>query len=137
MGVQRRDVCPEHGPNVTLIRHAYVRMAWQRRGFGTRVLQHLLDGQESGRPVLIGTWATNHEAISFYQKHGFELVANAVRKNELLRIYWFAGGELGASNDGETEYRKKQMDASVVLASASWLAAEAAWSRDRDHPRIN
>ncbi len=48
MGVQ-------HVGDVTLIRHAYVRSAWQQRGIGGRLLTHLRALTQE--PVLIGTWA--------------------------------------------------------------------------------
>ena len=116
MGTQRRDVPPPH-PNVTLIRHAYTRTAWQRRGVGRLLLERLLGA--TSRPVLIGTWAANTIAIGFYERSGFELVADEKFKEELLRTYWFSAA-LGAANDGENEYRAKQIAASVVLADEKW-----------------
>lgn len=71
--------------DVTLIRHAYVRTASQRRGAGTRLLLHLLC--ETERPVLIGTWKAATWAIDFYRKHGFERVPDAEVPG-LLRHYW-------------------------------------------------
>ncbi|MEJ2225422.1 MAG: GNAT family N-acetyltransferase [Syntrophobacterales bacterium] len=43
---------------VTLIRHAYVDPAWQRRGIGKKLLIHLLS--DLSGPVLVGTWAAAH-----------------------------------------------------------------------------
>jgi len=125
MGVQQRNVnvapAEDVAPNVTLIRHAYTRTAWQRRGIGAQLLRHLLQ-REPERPVLIGTWSANDVAIGFYQHNGFQLIADSERKSELLRKYWFSA-DLGASNDPETsEYRRKQIDASVVLADEAFCS---------------
>ncbi|MBI2303518.1 MAG: GNAT family N-acetyltransferase [Chloroflexi bacterium] len=83
--------------DVTLIRHAYVRRAWQRRGIGSRLLNHLKDLCTTER-LLVGTWASAFWAINFYQKHGFHLLAN---KDELLAAYW--------------EVPRRQVESSVVL----------------------
>jgi N-acetylglutamate synthase-like GNAT family acetyltransferase len=71
--------------DVTLIRHAYVRPAWQRKGVGGKLLSHLL--ARSTRPVLIGTWAAATWAVRFYERHGFRLVSPG-EKDRLLRQYW-------------------------------------------------
>src|SRR5262249_18517933 len=55
--------------DVTLIRHAYIRTADQRRGIGTLLLDHLRTMTDG--PILIGTWADAAWAIRFYEKHGF------------------------------------------------------------------
>lgn len=92
MGVQRvRDV--------DLIRHAYVRPDAQRRGVGAALLRHLRD--VSPRRMLVGTWASAAWAISFYRRHGFELVPPE-RTAELLRTYWTIPA--------------RQIETSVVLA---------------------
>ncbi|MGE0486061.1 MAG: GNAT family N-acetyltransferase [Gammaproteobacteria bacterium] len=70
---------------VVLIRHAYVAPAAQRRGLGTRLLQHLR--ATTDRPVLIGTWAGAHWAIDFYRHHGFRVIAGAA-KDTLLARFW-------------------------------------------------
>lgn len=70
--------------DVTLIRHAYVRRAWQRRGIGSRLLNHL-KGLYTTERLLVGTWGSASWAINFYQKHGFRLLPN---KEELLAAYW-------------------------------------------------
>ena len=49
--------------DVTLIRHAYVRPAEQRRGIGRQLIEHLLGLAD--RPVLVGTWAAAYWAIAF------------------------------------------------------------------------
>jgi GNAT superfamily N-acetyltransferase len=70
--------------DVTLIRHAYVLPDYQRKGTGTRLLDHLKPMTKT-RALLVGTWADAVWAIAFYQKHGFRLMPN---KDKLLKIYW-------------------------------------------------
>lgn len=71
--------------DVTLLRHAYVQPAHQRRGVGGDLLGHLRG--LATRPLLVGTWADATWAIRFYEHHGFRLVGR-VEKDELLRRYW-------------------------------------------------
>ena len=78
MGVQTVE-------DVTLIRHAYVRSEFQRRGIGGQLLAQLRASVQG--PVLIGTWADATWAIEFYQAHGFHVV-DTVMKERLLRRYW-------------------------------------------------
>jgi hypothetical protein len=52
--------------------------------------------------VLVGTWAAAEWAIRFYQRHGFELVPDAL-KGPLLRTYWTIS--------------ERQIETSVVLAA--------------------
>ena len=92
--------------DVSLIRHAYVRTAHQRRGVGTKLLAHLR-GQTT-RPMLVGTWADAVWAIRFYEKHGFRLVCPE-EKDCLLRRYW--------------SIPERQVETSVVLAEQSWFDA--------------
>jgi N-acetylglutamate synthase-like GNAT family acetyltransferase len=89
--------------DVTLIRHAYVRTAGQRRGIGAHLLSHLR--KLTSGPVLIGTWADAAWAISFYQKNGFQMVSPQ-QKDHLLRRYW--------------TIPDRQIETSVVLADAKW-----------------
>ncbi|MBV9345816.1 MAG: GNAT family N-acetyltransferase [Gammaproteobacteria bacterium] len=70
--------------DVELIRHAYVRPAWQQRGVGSALLAQLL---RTRREVLVGTWKAATWAIRFYERHGFGLV-EAPRTAALLRRYW-------------------------------------------------
>jgi GNAT superfamily N-acetyltransferase len=91
---------------VTLIRHAYVHPAAQRRGVGALLLSHLLDN--ISEPVLVGTWAAAWWAIRFYEKHGFTLVIPET-KDRLLRTYWTISD--------------RQVETSVVLADPKWLAS--------------
>jgi GNAT superfamily N-acetyltransferase len=86
--------------DVTLIRHAYVAPGTQRRGIGGALLERLVRPDE--RPMLVGTWADAEWAISFYRRHGFELVSPE-EKTRLLQAYW--------------TIPERQIETSVVLAS--------------------
>ncbi len=90
--------------DVTLIRHAYVRTAAQRRGIGAGLLASLR--AQTTRPLLIGTWAAATWAIRFYEKHGFERTSEE-QKAALLRRYW--------------SIPERQIETSVVLAERGWL----------------
>ncbi len=92
MGIQRVQ-------DVTLIRHAYVVTSHQRRGFGEKLLRHLIRVAETSE-ILVGTWQAAWWAVRFYEKHGFTLVPTE-EKNRLLREY---------SNIPE-----RQVETSVVL----------------------
>jgi GNAT superfamily N-acetyltransferase len=72
--------------DVTLIRHAYVLTSHQRKGFGEKLLKHLLCLAKTSE-VYVGTWEAAAWAIKFYQKHGFKLVSTE-EKNNLLKKYW-------------------------------------------------
>jgi N-acetylglutamate synthase-like GNAT family acetyltransferase len=89
--------------DVTLIRHAYVLTASQRRGIGAQLLCHLMSLTKT--PVLIGTWADALWAIRFYEKNGFRIV-DGEQKDRLLKRYWTVS--------------QRQMQVSVVLADAAW-----------------
>ena len=89
--------------DVTLIRHAYVRTASQRRGIGVALLEFL--NAQTDRPVLVGTWA-DAWAIRFYEKHGFRLVSPE-EKDRLLRTYW--------------PVNERQIETSVVLGAPAWF----------------
>jgi GNAT superfamily N-acetyltransferase len=71
--------------DTTLIRHAYVRPAHQRRGIGGALLSEL--SAQTAQPLLVGTWAAADWAIRFYARHGFRLVT-ATEKDRLLKTYW-------------------------------------------------
>lgn len=71
--------------DVTLIRHAYVRRAYWRRGIGSALLRALLG--DRARPYLVGTWAAADWAIAFYRAHGFVL-ETPEETARLLRRYW-------------------------------------------------
>jgi GNAT superfamily N-acetyltransferase len=93
--------------DVDLIRHAYVRPASQRLGVGAALIEHLR--RKTARRMLVGTWAAASWAISFYRRHGFELVA-APRASALLRTYW--------------TIPERQIHTSVVLANPPLTAAD-------------
>ena len=97
MGIQDKG-------DVTLIRHAYVRTTARNQGIGGKLLQHL--SASVSTPILIGTWADATWAIAFYKKHGYRLVSFN-EKEQLLRKYW--------------NIPLRQIDTSVVLASANWV----------------
>ena len=78
--------------------------------------------------MLVGTWASNHEAIAFYGKQGFRLVDDTAEKDALLRTYWFAGANWGVQC-ADSEHRR-QIAASVVLADEAWFAAANASSTE-------
>jgi GNAT superfamily N-acetyltransferase len=86
--------------DVDLIRHAYVLPGNQRRGVGGALIEHLQ--ALSTRRMLVGTWAAAEWAISFYRRHGFELVSTE-RKTALLKTYWTVPD--------------RQIETSVVLAN--------------------
>ncbi len=89
--------------DVTLVRHAYVRRGWQRRGLGARLLDQVR--ALTDRPVLVGTWRAAAWAVSFYRAHGFrKLDRDATRR--LLETYWTVP--------------ERQMEESVVLADERW-----------------
>jgi len=90
--------------DVTLIRHAYVRPAYQKQGIGGKLLT-VLQSLSSG-PLLIGTWVDATWAIRFYEKHGFRLVSPE-EKDRLLRRYW--------------SIPQRQIETSVVLADETWF----------------
>jgi len=95
--------------DVTLIRHAYVRTSERGHGLGTLLLKQLL--ATTTRPVLIGTWRAATWAISFYERHGFQVVGDE-EKNRLLNRYWTVPD--------------RQIETSVVLADARWRARATA-----------
>jgi len=90
--------------DVTLIRHAYVKTSFRKRGIGNALIKHLLD--LNNRTKLIGTWKAATWAISFYEKNGFAPVAES--KNSLLfKKYW--------------KISERQIETSVVLADSSFI----------------
>jgi uncharacterized repeat protein (TIGR03833 family) len=90
--------------DVTLVRHAYVRLQKQQRGIGKKLLLELC--KKSDRPILIGTWSDATWAIRFYEKHGFKRVSEQ-EKNRLLEKYW--------------SIPARQVVTSVVLADQQWF----------------
>jgi GNAT superfamily N-acetyltransferase len=86
--------------DVDLIRHAYVRPDKQRHGVGAQLIEYLR--RRSPRRMLVGTWGAASWAISFYQRHGFELVPRE-QTAALLRSYW--------------TIPERQIETSVVLSN--------------------
>ena len=83
--------------DVTLLRHAYVLPDYQRKGIGTKLLNHLRCITTT-KYLLVGTWADAIWAINFYKKHGFEFMPD---KDTLLKQYW--------------DIPQRQIETSVVL----------------------
>jgi N-acetylglutamate synthase-like GNAT family acetyltransferase len=71
--------------DVTLMRHAYVRMVRQNQGIGGSLLSELR--KKTRRQILVGTWAAAAWAVRFYEAHGFCLVSPE-EKDRLLKQYW-------------------------------------------------
>ncbi|MEA2406907.1 MAG: hypothetical protein QOE69_1026 [Thermoleophilaceae bacterium] len=86
--------------DVDLIRHAYVAPDHQRRGIGGALVDELKS--DAARRMLVGTWAAADWAISFYRRHGFELLPRD-EGAALLRSYW--------------TIPERQIETSVVLAA--------------------
>jgi CBS domain-containing protein len=101
--------------NVTLIRHAYVLTAHQRRGIGEKLLKHLMSLARTST-VLVGTWEAAYWAVRFYENHGFRLVPSE-EKDRLLRKYW--------------NIPERQIETSVVLK----LKNKATFFAISEHPR--
>ena len=59
---------------VCIVRHSYVRQAFQKRGIGAELIK-AHRAASSGRPMLVGCLTTMTWAIAFYQRHGFQLVS--------------------------------------------------------------
>lgn len=72
--------------DTTLIRHSYVLTKCQRKGIGSKLLEHLISLAETPE-ILVGAWADASWAIQFYEKHGFKLVSPR-KKDRLLQTYW-------------------------------------------------
>ena len=88
--------------DVTLIRHAYVLSAERRRGIGSALIESLMESAQ--RPLLIGTWKAASWAVAFYERHGFQVVADT---EALLKRYW--------------TIPDRQIETSVVLADRRWF----------------
>jgi N-acetylglutamate synthase-like GNAT family acetyltransferase len=94
--------------NVDLIRHAYVLPHYQGRGIGSTLIGYL--SARVHRQVLVGTWMTATWAISFYERHGFQLVSEELTA-PLLRTFWTVS--------------ERQIETSAVLASPHLSENEA------------
>ena len=92
MGIQQVD-------EVTLIRHAYVLVKWQRKGIGGKLLEYLISMAQTPE-IFVGTWEAAYWATRFYEKHGFKLTSRE-ETDKLLRKYW--------------NISERQIETSVVL----------------------
>ena len=72
--------------DVILIRHAYTLTSHQGKGFGSILLEYLLNKNQNFR-LLVGTWKNAIWAIRFYEKFGFVLHTEE-EKTLLLKKYW-------------------------------------------------
>lgn len=97
MGIQYRH-------DAALIRHAYVRTGWQKKGIGGKLLSYLR--QLTEKPVLIAAWSNDIAAIRFYEKHGFFQLPDE-ESHRLQKIYWSSP--------------LPKIRASVVLADEKWF----------------
>jgi GNAT superfamily N-acetyltransferase len=70
--------------DATLIRHLYVLTRAQGKRVGSRLLE-FVQNMTSTEYLLIGTWQAAVWAVTFNEKHGFQLADN---KDDLLRKYW-------------------------------------------------
>lgn len=76
------------GEGVALIRHAYVKPNYQRRGIGSQLLkclEALIENDGFVRKIIIGTYKGAYWALAFYQKHGYRFVAD---HDKVLRSYY-------------------------------------------------
>lgn len=78
----------EYVKDVALIRHAYIKPGYQRRGIGSLLLQHL-EGliKSEGRTsrIVVGTYTNANWAVNFYRKHGYKPVSD---HDATLRKYY-------------------------------------------------
>ena len=72
--------------DVTLIRHAYTLTAYQGKGFGSKLLEYLLNKNKNSR-LLVGTWKNAKWAIRFYKRFDF-ILHTEEEKSLLLKKYW-------------------------------------------------
>ena len=78
----------EYVGDVALVRHAYVKPQYQRRGVGTALLNHVEEIVVSEGKVdtlIVGTYRDAYWAIAFYSKHGYRLAADS---DPILRKYY-------------------------------------------------
>jgi GNAT superfamily N-acetyltransferase len=75
----------EYARDVALLRHAYVRPAWQRAGIGSRLREHV-EAEARGVPrIIVGTYEANGKARRALEKAGYRLVADS---EAVLRAYF-------------------------------------------------
>ena len=69
----------EYVKDVALIRHAYIKPRYQRRGIGSLLLQHLenlIRGENRTSRIIVGTYTNAYWAVDFYRKHGYKPVSD-------------------------------------------------------------
>ena len=83
--------------DVTLIRHACIRLSHQGRGVGGALLTHLMT--ETTGPLLVGTWAAARWAIRFTSSMAFAWSATKKRPaaQHLLDHFAASAGDVGRS----------------------------------------
>ncbi len=75
----------EYVRDVALLRHAYVRPAWQRAGVGSRLREHL-EAEVRGVPrIIVGTYRANKKAQGALEKAGYRQVTDS---EAVLRAYF-------------------------------------------------
>ena len=97
--------CQDRG-DVILIRHSYVLSSNRHKGVGSALIEHFID--RTDLPILVGCLKAMTWAISFYQKHGFQLLSDSDR-DYLRAKYW--------------KLPEAHVRQSVVLANSKWLSS--------------
>ncbi len=78
----------EYVDDVALIRHAYIKPNYQRRGIGTLLLKHLenlIKLENKVQKLIVGTYSLAYWALAFYQKHGYKILEAS---GNILRKYY-------------------------------------------------
>jgi len=78
----------EYVKDVALIRHAYIKPEYQRRGIGSRLLHYLevlIESENRTSRLIIGTYTNAYWAVNFYRKHGYDPLLN---HDATLRNYY-------------------------------------------------
>jgi GNAT superfamily N-acetyltransferase len=78
MGLERRGTA-------ALLRHAYVLPAYQRRGIGTHLREHLEAAAAGTERIIVGTYAANYKARRALERAGYTLSPDPVA---VLRAYY-------------------------------------------------
>jgi GNAT superfamily N-acetyltransferase len=71
MGLERRGTA-------ALLRHAYVLPAYQRRGIGARLREHLEAAAAGAERIIVGTYAANYKARRALEQGGYTLSPDPV-----------------------------------------------------------
>jgi len=92
---------------VCVIRHAYVRTAYQRKGIGASLLKHV--ESLTTKPLLIGIWLKAGWAFGFFLKRGYALPSRE-KQTSLLQKYWTMS--------------EHQAEAHIVMADHKWCVQD-------------